>query len=999
MTFIHMGSNHGANGHRARKPTGEGDPLAGRGVARQPHAAQFSMKVLPEKVEGKIFVLILIISVSVTLLAARLIAMSQESLVLSTNQTRLSARTARAQEVIGQALALRETHARAAHDRIVAALERPMPDDDEDYTLLPSDVRTSGTSRERWSLATQKRVASVADSLSGMRSLITADFPRYFVHLENDGVTLHIAQSRKLSGVEGDFKPVDLTPAMAARNPGREPVWITQMYRTRGAGIWARVMVPIYLDGEFAGVTGADLPMDPILAAAGAEDSSGFGALLIYTADGRALLTHASPWTTAIQEEILAMPKTAESDNTLILPHKIADADNTLYAYITTVPHIGWHIAAVAHNKALYEQLTALMVKLSVGAIVFALALVMLIRTSFRQLFIKRVQALEKTTRSFAQHGVANFPKLGKDEIGTLAKAFEELVDSLANREAELTIRNQQLKNEISGRLSAVESLRESERKFRTLFDKSSDAVLVFDGERYMDCNEAAVELLGFNSKAALLSAEPESFHPDRQPDGRRSVDVEREMFAAVRTKGEHRYEWVCRTRPGKEVWVEVVLTLIPYAGREVLYMVWRDITVRKGEEEERIRLATALDQAAEGIVITDTSGLIQYVNPSHERVTQYTREESIGCSHDLIRSTREDECELTEMRRAIGCGQVWKGRVANTRKDGSLYQSETTISPVRDASGAIRNYVIVSYDVTKEATLEAQLIQAQKMEAIGELASGIAHEINTPTQYIGDNIRFFQESSRNIFDLLAKYEELTNALKKHEDAAELITDIDRLVQTVDLEYLIEEIPTAIQQSLEGNTRVAEIVRAMKEFAHPGIEEKAGYDINHGIQNTIAVARNEWKYVADVELNLDPRMPEVPCLPGSFNQVVLNLVVNAAHAIADVVGDGANGKGKIAITTRAADGWAEVRVSDTGSGIPEAIRKKIFDPFFTTKRAGKGTGQGLALVHAVIVDKHNGTIEVESEIGKGTTFVIRIPLADAHFLNDELELAGATTNG
>jgi len=957
------------------------------------------MKMLPEKVEGKIFVLILIISVSVTLLAARMIALSQETLVLSTNQSRLSARTARAQEVIGQALSLRETHARAAHERIVTALERPETESDEEIALLPPDVRVTGVSRDRWSLSTRNRVAAAAQALSGMRSLVTADFPRYFVHLEEDGVTLFITSSGKLSGVDRDYKPIDSFPAASARNPNRDAVWTTHVNRTRASTIWTRVMVPLYVDGEFVGISGADLPMDPILAAAGIGDTNAFGTLLVYSNDGRVLVNQNSPWTETIQAEILGMPKAAEGETARILPHKIVDNNETLYAYIATVPHVDWHLAAVADNKALYEQLTALMVKLTVGSILFALALVILIRTSFRQLFIKRVQALEKATRSFAQHGVANFPKLGNDEIGTLAKAFEELVDSLANREAELTIRNQQLKNEISGRLSAVESLRESERKFRTLFEKSSDAVLVFDGERYMDCNEAATELLGFTSKGELLSADPATLHPHQQPDGRRSVDVEREMFAAVRTKGEHRYEWVCRTRPGKEVWVEVVLTLIPYGGREVLYVVWRDITVRKRAEEERLRLATALEQAAEGIVVTDTSGTIQYVNPSFERVTQFTREESIGRPHDLIQSNREDECELTEMRRAIAAGRVWKGRVANTRKDGSLYQSETTISPVRDASGAIRNYVIVSYDVTKEATLEAQLIQAQKMEAIGELASGIAHEINTPTQYIGDNIRFFQESSRNIFDLLNKYDELVQALKKNSPVTDLVTDLDRMVQTVDLEYLIEEIPTAIQQSLEGNTRVAEIVRAMKEFAHPGIEEKAGYDINHGIQNTIAVARNEWKYVADVELDLDPGLPEVPCLPGSFNQVILNLVVNAAHAITDVVGDGANGKGKIRIATRVVEGWAEVRVSDTGTGISETIRKKIFDPFFTTKRAGKGTGQGLALAHAVVVDKHGGTIEVESEVGRGTTFIIRIPLADAHFLNEDAELAGAATNG
>jgi signal transduction histidine kinase len=142
----------------------------------------------------------------------------------------------------------------------------------------------------------------------------------------------------------------------------------------------------------------------------------------------------------------------------------------------------------------------------------------------------------------------------------------------------------------------------------------------------------------------------------------------------------------------------------------------------------------------------------------------------------------------------------------------------------------------------------------------------------------------------------------------------------------------------------------------------------------------MSVARNEWKYVADVETDLEDDLPLVPCFPGSFNQVILNLFVNAAHAIGDVVKDGSDGKGKITVTTREDNGWVEIRLGDTGCGIPEANRTKIFDPFFTTKEVGKGTGQGLSIAHSVIVEKHGGTIDFESEIGKGTTFIIRVPL-------------------
>jgi signal transduction histidine kinase len=196
--------------------------------------------------------------------------------------------------------------------------------------------------------------------------------------------------------------------------------------------------------------------------------------------------------------------------------------------------------------------------------------------------------------------------------------------------------------------------------------------------------------------------------------------------------------------------------------------------------------------------------------------------------------------------------------------------------------------------------------------------------------------------------------------------------------------YLFEEIPKAIEQTQEGVSRVAALVSAMKEFSHPGTGEKVPFNLNHGIESTITVARNEWKYVADLQLQLDMALPLVRCLPNEINQVVLNLVVNAAHAIADVAADGGPGRGTITIQTRQLDGCVEIRIQDTGGGIPEKIRSRIFDPFFTTKAIGKGTGQGLAIARSVVVDKHQGTIDFESAVGHGTTFIIHLPCADSH---------------
>ncbi len=286
---------------------------------------------------------------------------------------------------------------------------------------------------------------------------------------------------------------------------------------------------------------------------------------------------------------------------------------------------------------------------------------------------------------------------------------------------------------------------------------------------------------------------------------------------------------------------------------------------------------------------------------------------------------------------------------------------------------------LIVGADITQRIALEEQLRQAQKLESIGQLAAGIAHEINTPTQYIGDNVRFLQDGFEDLKLLLTQYGRLLAAVKGPELFGETVEEVSAAVDKADLGYLLEEIPKAIEQTLEGVNRVATLVGAMKDFSHPGTKEKVDLDLNRAIDSTITVARNEWKYVADLETDYDPLLPKVSCLPGEFNQVILILIVNAAHAIADVIGEGGPDKGKIKVQTRNCPEWDEVRIQDTGSGIPETIQARIFDPFFTTKEIGKGTGQGLAIARSVIVDKHGGSIHFETEQGKGTTFVIRLP--------------------
>ncbi|MBU1139379.1 MAG: HAMP domain-containing protein [Proteobacteria bacterium] len=271
---------------------------------------------------------------------------------------------------------------------------------------------------------------------------------------------------------------------------------------------------------------------------------------------------------------------------------------------------------------------------------------------------------------------------------------------------------------------------------------------------------------------------------------------------------------------------------------------------------------------------------------------------------------------------------------------------------------------------------LQAQLFHAQKLESVGRLAAGIAHEINTPIQYIGTNNDFIDEATQEINELMNTIQEISKTAPK-----EIMDAIHKSFEKADWEYLSEELPQAISQSRNGINRVSSLVLAMKEFSHPGSKEKEPRNLNQIINTTVTIARNEWKYVSDMTLDLDPNLPDIPLLADEIGQVILNILVNASHAIGEKLTDNPDGaKGTITIQTKQIDNRIEIRISDTGNGIPETIQDRIFDPFYTTKKVGKGSGQGLAISHDVIVEKHNGSIDFETVPGKGTHFIIGLPL-------------------
>jgi len=237
--------------------------------------------------------------------------------------------------------------------------------------------------------------------------------------------------------------------------------------------------------------------------------------------------------------------------------------------------------------------------------------------------------------------------------------------------------------------------------------------------------------------------------------------------------------------------------------------------------------------------------------------------------------------------------------------------------------------------------------------------------------------VRFVDDAFKDLSGIVAESLKLLERCREEGSHPDTVARIDDLAEEADLAFVMDEVPKACARALEGTERVAVIVRAMKNFAHPGDGKMKGVDINQSLANTVTVAKNEWKYVADVVEDYGD-IPIVNCLAGDINQVFLNIIVNAAHAIGDVVGNSGE-KGTITVSTRLEEGKVVVRIGDSGTGIPPENREKIFDPFFTTKEVGRGTGQGLAIVHDIIVERHRGSIDVETEVGKGTTFVIALP--------------------
>jgi len=290
-----------------------------------------------------------------------------------------------------------------------------------------------------------------------------------------------------------------------------------------------------------------------------------------------------------------------------------------------------------------------------------------------------------------------------------------------------------------------------------------------------------------------------------------------------------------------------------------------------------------------------------------------------------------------------------------------------TSKIPLRDEHGNLSGVVGIGFDITDRKAAELRMASSDRLESIGRLAAGVAHEINTPIQYLNDSITFIRDG---VGELLTYIDKLHAELEQKTG--------QKPEENEDVEYMREELPPAMSRVADGLTRIAEIVRSMKNFSHADQGDKCEVDLNASIASTLVIARSEYRECAEVETHFG-EIPGVICHGGQVNQVVLNLVVNAAHAISDLVKK-QGGRGKIEVKTSVDGEFVVISIADTGGGIPEAIRNRIFDPFFTTKEVGRGTGQGLSIARSVIVKGHGGDLDFETEIGHGTTFYIRLPI-------------------
>lgn len=578
----------------------------------------------------------------------------------------------------------------------------------------------------------------------------------------------------------------------------------------------------------------------------------------------------------------------------------------------------------------------------------------------------------------------------------------KDLISALVNqRTQELEQSAESLRQESLMRQQVVDKLAASQKQLLAVMNSVDGMFWERDigATRMNFVSEQVEKLMGFTREQVMYGDNIlfNSLLPEYQEKLKAAISEFQEGQESMQLEME------TRRADGRIIWVRLIYTVdfIDHQPTKIRG-VTMDVTRFKKMGEERARLMDSITQSQRNLtsLIDSIDGVLWKFSLNPPRYTYVSKqiEKFFGCTAQQIldnpyyikeRILEEDLPRVREQNAQLmnsdARSQSIEFRVR--RDDGKTIYLRNIVTPVFE-KGKINRFHGVMLDISHEKEMQQehdllaeQLKQAQKLESIGQLAAGIAHEINTPVQFVGDNVRYLKDCFSDLQQLYEMYSTVLQSLEQAEQYPEQTQSIRKYEQEIDIEYLFEDIPASIDQSLDGTTRIRDIVKAMKEFSHPGSASKEYTDLNHAIESTLTVARNEWKYLAEVETELDPDLPPVMLLTGEFNQVMLNIIVNAAHAI-DEKRKKTNSEalGKIKIKTQRDGDSILISIKDSGNGIPDEIKSRVFDPFFTTKEVGKGTGQGLAIAYSVIVDKHQGSIRLESEAGVGTTFYINIPI-------------------
>ena len=400
-------------------------------------------------------------------------------------------------------------------------------------------------------------------------------------------------------------------------------------------------------------------------------------------------------------------------------------------------------------------------------------------------------------------------------------------------------------------------------------------------------------------------------------------------------------------------------------------------------ESEQLYR--TLVETSPDAIALCDGQGKILRCNPQH--VDLYglgSAEDARGCSMNELISPEDKQRFEQEFRRAMDQGTVRDLEFAMVQRDGSSFQGELSASTVKGADGQPASLVTVARDVTEKKRLMIQIAQAEKAQAVNKLAAGIAHEINSPLQFVSDNSHFLRMAITNMAEIIKSYQQTLQAVFQQASSRDELDRLEALEKKLKLAYLSRQVEPAFAQLNEGIDRLRNMGRAIREYAYPNEQEKIPFDLNRIIQNTVTLSRNEWKYVSDLLVDCDASLPLVECYPGEINQLVLSLILNSAQAISEVVGKESGEKGSIEIHTRADGAWVEIRIWDSGPGIPAELREKIFEPFFTTRKKSGNSGQGLTIARSIVESRHGGTNGLDPGSVRGTAFVVRLPVHRRH---------------